>query len=299
MRDGRLNAVLNGSSSSPALNNQFNIITSKPTKGISIRGLAGPYTIVAQNFAPGTTAADIESAMVPIGGTVVSCRLISARPTVIAEIVFESKEGADNVIDTFNNQTVSRTTKSISRRIQAHTTCNRLMDVFFTSTTSLPLPVVPHNSRPSAPRLSPVVQHLWVHLLVHVRIWWKKEVLIARMTDIAARSVTRQSHGLVMIVEATALRRSSMVHMVSRIEWILTTGTTIVVEGCTVMIWLAPGMAGAEVTAGTGDEGEEIVAEDTDEFSAHLRTCVTTFTNSNRHSMDLEDDLPKVQMTGA
>jgi hypothetical protein len=62
---------------------------------------------MAQNFAPGTTAADIESAVTPVGGLVQSCRLLKTDPIVIAEIVFESKEGADRVIETFNNQTVS------------------------------------------------------------------------------------------------------------------------------------------------------------------------------------------------
>ena len=77
-------------------------------RGISIRGLAGPFVVMAQNFAPGTTAADIESAMTPIGGIVTSCRVLKQHPIVIVEIVFESKEGADNVIATFNNQTVCR-----------------------------------------------------------------------------------------------------------------------------------------------------------------------------------------------
>ncbi|MCJ1431091.1 hypothetical protein MMC27_000441 [Xylographa pallens] len=72
--------------------------------GITIRGLAGPYTVQASNFAPGTTAADIESAMVPIGGEMQSCRIIKSAPTVIAEMVFLDKAGADNVIATFNNQ---------------------------------------------------------------------------------------------------------------------------------------------------------------------------------------------------
>jgi hypothetical protein len=76
-------------------------------KGLSIRGLAGPFVVMAQNFAPGTTAADIESAMTPVGGLVMSCRLLKTSPIVIAEIVFESKEGADAVIARFNNQTVS------------------------------------------------------------------------------------------------------------------------------------------------------------------------------------------------
>lgn len=62
--------------------------------------------VVAKNLAQGTTAADIESAMAPIGGVVLSCRLIAERPKVIAELAFETKEGADNVVDTLNNQNV-------------------------------------------------------------------------------------------------------------------------------------------------------------------------------------------------
>jgi len=75
-------------------------------QGMAIRGLAGPFAIMAQNFAPGTTAADIESAMTPVGGLVTACRLIKTHPIVIAEIIFESKEGAERVIQTFNNQNV-------------------------------------------------------------------------------------------------------------------------------------------------------------------------------------------------
>lgn len=62
---------------------------------------------MAKNFAFGTTAADIESAMTPVGGLILSCRIVTERPSVIAEIVFDSKDGADNVVDTFNNQNVS------------------------------------------------------------------------------------------------------------------------------------------------------------------------------------------------
>lgn len=58
------------------------------------------------NFAPGTTAADIESAMEPIGGELQSCRIVTSTPTVIAEMVFTEKAGAENVIATFNNQKV-------------------------------------------------------------------------------------------------------------------------------------------------------------------------------------------------
>lgn len=76
---------------------------------MSIRGIAapvGPFCVVAKNLAPGTTAADIESAMTPMGGVVVSSVIIADRPKVIAEIVFETKEGADNVVETFDNQNV-------------------------------------------------------------------------------------------------------------------------------------------------------------------------------------------------
>ncbi len=60
---------------------------------------------MAQNFAPGTTAADIESAVTPVGGLVSSCRILKTTPIVIAELVFESRDGAERVIETFNNQT--------------------------------------------------------------------------------------------------------------------------------------------------------------------------------------------------
>ncbi len=73
---------------------------------INIRGTAGPYVVMGSNFAPGTTAADIESAMVPTGGEMQSCRIITASPTVIAEMVFTEKYSAESVISTFNNKKV-------------------------------------------------------------------------------------------------------------------------------------------------------------------------------------------------
>lgn len=77
-------------------------------KGISIRGLAGPFAVMAQNFAPGTTAADIESAMTPVGGEMLTCIILKTEPIVVAEMVFASREGGERVIATFNNQTVSQ-----------------------------------------------------------------------------------------------------------------------------------------------------------------------------------------------
>jgi hypothetical protein len=62
--------------------------------------------VVASNFAPGTTGADIQSALEPIGGEMQSCRIITATPTVIAEMIFTDKAGAEMVVNTFNNQMV-------------------------------------------------------------------------------------------------------------------------------------------------------------------------------------------------
>lgn len=59
---------------------------------------------MASNFAPGTTAADIESIMAPIAGELRSCRILSPKPTVLAEIEVGSRDGAENVVNTFNNQ---------------------------------------------------------------------------------------------------------------------------------------------------------------------------------------------------
>lgn len=74
--------------------------------GMTIRGLAGPFAVMAQNFAPGTTAADIESAMTPVGGEMVSCEVVKTQPFIIVEMAFASREGGEKVIETFNNKTV-------------------------------------------------------------------------------------------------------------------------------------------------------------------------------------------------
>ncbi|KAK5211861.1 hypothetical protein LTR47_003790 [Exophiala xenobiotica] len=90
-----------------------NIITpprQPKSQGLSIKGKAGPFTVEASNFAPGTTAADIESALqsetVDDNGAswMLSCRIISTSPTVVAEMVFSERHVADRVISTYNNQ---------------------------------------------------------------------------------------------------------------------------------------------------------------------------------------------------
>ncbi|KAI1331193.1 hypothetical protein F5Y16DRAFT_295133 [Xylariaceae sp. FL0255] len=99
-------------SSSPAAQQQMNVRQS-PQQGIAIKGLAGPFIVLAQNFAPGTTAADIESAMTPVGGVVSSCRVVKTHPIVIAEVVFDSKDSADRVIETFDKQNADGRTLSV------------------------------------------------------------------------------------------------------------------------------------------------------------------------------------------
>ncbi|KAH8732283.1 hypothetical protein GQ44DRAFT_697379 [Phaeosphaeriaceae sp. PMI808] len=91
-------SVLNRNQNPPARTND--------ASGFNIRGVAngGPYTVIASNFAPGTTAADIEAVMSPHAGETLGCRLLSAAPTVMVELQVVTKEGADNVIATFNNQ---------------------------------------------------------------------------------------------------------------------------------------------------------------------------------------------------
>lgn len=82
---------------------------------LNIKGAAsGPYIVVAQNFAPGTTAADIESVMLSVGGEMHSCKLIASNPTVIAEMNFVEKAGAEKVIETFNGKKVSSSVAELS-----------------------------------------------------------------------------------------------------------------------------------------------------------------------------------------
>ncbi|KAL1609847.1 hypothetical protein SLS60_001512 [Paraconiothyrium brasiliense] len=77
--------------------------------GLNIRGAAtssGPHTVMASNFAIGTTAADIEQVMGQVGGELLECRVVVAKPTVMAELTFATKDGAENVIATFNGKKV-------------------------------------------------------------------------------------------------------------------------------------------------------------------------------------------------
>ncbi|KAF4441504.1 hypothetical protein F53441_12017 [Fusarium austroafricanum] len=108
-RAARLSAAVDRMDTSGGAPQQVNIVKPKAnannSMGMTIRGLAGPFTIMAQNFAPGTTIADIESAMTPVGGEIVSCRIVKSKPILIFEMAFASREGGERVIETFNDKT--------------------------------------------------------------------------------------------------------------------------------------------------------------------------------------------------
>ncbi|KAF4333836.1 hypothetical protein FBEOM_12325 [Fusarium beomiforme] len=108
-RAARLSAAVDRMDTSGDVPQQVNIVKSRGNggnaMGMTIRGLAGPFTVMAQNFAPGTTAADIESAMTPVGGEILSCRIVKSKPFLLFEMAFASREGGERVIETFNDKT--------------------------------------------------------------------------------------------------------------------------------------------------------------------------------------------------
>ncbi|RFU75446.1 hypothetical protein TARUN_6779 [Trichoderma arundinaceum] len=108
----RLTAAFDRMETDDAVKQQVNIVKNgkaqKRDAGMTIRGLAGPFAIMGQNFAPGTTAADVESAMTPVGGEMISCEVVKTQPFIIVEMVFASREGGERVIETFNNKTLTR-----------------------------------------------------------------------------------------------------------------------------------------------------------------------------------------------
>ncbi|KAL7941962.1 hypothetical protein V8C42DRAFT_333181 [Trichoderma barbatum] len=105
----KLAAAFDRMETDDSVKQQVNIVrndkSQRPDAGMTIRGLAGPFAILGQNFAPGTTAADVESAMTPVGGEMVSCEVVKTQPFMIVEMVFASREGGERVIEMFNNKT--------------------------------------------------------------------------------------------------------------------------------------------------------------------------------------------------
>ncbi|RAL11700.1 DUF185-domain-containing protein [Aspergillus homomorphus CBS 101889] len=73
--------------------------------GMTIKGAgSGPSVVIGSNFAPGTTAADIQEALEPMTGRILSCWVTTQHPAVSAEITFAERQGADSAIANFHNQ---------------------------------------------------------------------------------------------------------------------------------------------------------------------------------------------------
>lgn len=77
-----------------------------------IKGASGPFIVEGRNFAPGTTAADIQSAFEPITGPMISCRIVASQPSVVAEFLYAEKTAAELVVANFHNQRVSAVSTS-------------------------------------------------------------------------------------------------------------------------------------------------------------------------------------------
>lgn len=76
-------------------------------KNMTIKGVSGPFIVEGRNFAPGTTAADIQAALEPITGPMLSCRIVASQPSVVAEFEYAEKTAAELVVANFHNQRVS------------------------------------------------------------------------------------------------------------------------------------------------------------------------------------------------
>lgn len=190
-RTEQLYAAFSGKNGHKVLDEQVNIVKSAPSKSFSIRGLAGPYTVIAKNFAHGTTAADIESALVQRGGVILDCHLLSERPTVVAEITFETKHGADVVVETFDKQNVG---VYMFHVLWCNTDIrNRLMAIYFMYITDLVLPRPSAAvNRPNRPVPARILQeglapkHLMVEPMILARV-----VPIGMMTEDLTRREMR------------------------------------------------------------------------------------------------------------
>lgn len=87
---------------------------------MTIKGASGPFIVVGRNFAPGTTAADIQSALEPITGPMISCQIVASQPSVVAEFAYAEKTAAELVVANFHNQRVNAVPE-LYRKIDADT----------------------------------------------------------------------------------------------------------------------------------------------------------------------------------
>ncbi|KAL4965685.1 RNA recognition motif domain-containing protein [Aspergillus stella-maris] len=92
--------------------------------GINIKGASSaPPVVTGSNFVPGTTAADIQSAIEPVSGKIVSCWITSQKPAVTAEITFAELSSAEKAVANFHNQMADG--RVLSFRLSSGATTNR------------------------------------------------------------------------------------------------------------------------------------------------------------------------------
>ncbi|KAB8256459.1 S-adenosyl-L-methionine-dependent methyltransferase [Aspergillus pseudonomiae] len=97
--------------------------------GLSIKGAgSGPFVVVGSNFAPGTTAADIQSALEPVTGNILRCWVTSQHPTVSAEVTFAEKWAAESAIANFHNQRADG--RILSMRMKSGSAGSQGQDLF-------------------------------------------------------------------------------------------------------------------------------------------------------------------------
>ncbi|KAL9622309.1 MAG: hypothetical protein Q9160_003320 [Pyrenula sp. 1 TL-2023] len=112
-RSNRLESALSSENASA----QVNLVPRQPpSRGLTIRGTAGPFVVQASNFQFGTTAADIQNVLVDIAGpgATKACRIVKSHPTVVAEMTFAEKSVADTVVETLNGE------KADGRTLRCH-----------------------------------------------------------------------------------------------------------------------------------------------------------------------------------
>jgi hypothetical protein len=111
-RNQALKSLASGGNGSQQMRNMVNVIHPRQANGsgISVRGAAATptYTVIAQNFALGTTASDIEAVLCPDSEEAgfLGCRLVASNPTVIAEVRLSNGQFAQDIVDKYNNQKV-------------------------------------------------------------------------------------------------------------------------------------------------------------------------------------------------
>lgn len=97
-------------------------------RGQDITAARDSYVVRIEHLRPGTTEEDM---MRCAGGNLEYCSLIKLQPTLIFEVAFHTKIGAESIIKMFSGLKVKLHTRS---ELSQTLTCNSVMDASFRST---------------------------------------------------------------------------------------------------------------------------------------------------------------------